>query len=185
MCVILFIRGIHPEERRFHTGSTLPPPWRQTGNGWPRNRHRTGMHTCSKENYRFHTLSVMCTEWTLPLPNSVLVRERGVCHLVMCDFISVCKRIYRNVMFSWVCVIVFIGEYIQKRAGSIWDFPPSPREHTVNRRACNRHCSVLPTQISYFRVKRNYKKKFEGLDSFVSITEWIVSDLFPVKIVKE
>ena len=46
-------RGImHPEEGRFHMGSNPPPPHThtQTVNGRACNRHRTGMHTCSKDN---------------------------------------------------------------------------------------------------------------------------------------
>ena len=46
-------RGImHPEEGRFHMGCNPPPPHThtQTVNGRACNRHRTGMHTCSKDN---------------------------------------------------------------------------------------------------------------------------------------
>ena len=46
-------------------------------------------------------------------------------------------RYYRKVMVSWVCVILFIGVCIHKRAGSICNLsPPLPHKQTVNRQSC-------------------------------------------------
>ena len=79
VCVILFI--VECIQIRPRSISDLPPPSKQTVNGRACNRHNTGMDNCFKDNYRFHTVSVMCTEWTLPLYNSVMVKEREICGL--------------------------------------------------------------------------------------------------------
>ena len=81
-------------------------------------------------------------------------------------------------MFSQGCLILFIGA-MHPEDGSFhmgFPHPPPARIQTVNGRAFNRHFFDLPTQISYFRVTINYKKKFQGMDIILSITEWIVSN---------
>ena len=76
-----------------------------------------------------------------------------VCHILMLEFITVCKWSYRKVMFSWVCVILFIGGCILRTAGSIWDITPSPEyTQSMGGHAIDilQECIIVPKTIADF-----------------------------------
>ena len=60
-------------------------------------------------------------------------------------------------MFSQVCIILFIGAMHPEDGRFRMGFPP-PRQ-TVNGRACNRHCSDLPTQNKLFPGEKKIQKQ--------------------------
>ena len=127
------------------------------------------MYLFKLTDFRTHPIGVM---W--------LRTSTVVCPIVMCDFITVWKWSCRkdNVFIS-VSHSVHRGDASRGRQLPYGISPPPlppARIQTVNGRAFNRHFFDLLTQISYFRVKINYKKKFKGMDIFLSITEWIVSN---------
>ena len=63
---------------------------------------------------------------THPIGVSWLRRSTVVCPLVMCDFISVCKWSYRKVMFSWVCLILFIEGMLSEEGTFHMGYTPYP-----------------------------------------------------------
>ena len=75
-----------------------------------------------------------------------------VCRLLMSEFITVCKRRNQNVMFSWVCVILFIGG-IHPEEGRFhmeYTLPPPEDRQSMGRHTIDilQECILVPKKLT-------------------------------------